>query len=356
MTAMSAQRASKTPSTANSFLAESATRTVLLPGSPGTYANRAFLRDLGLRWDPDAHRWHGQTTAKRVRELRDRLGLEVRVFGQLESAPKDSAAPKPDPQTRPATGPVSIAVPTRDPARRLHDGSRTRLEARIAFPASGEEPNEIETPARKFTLVEITSGLPDDSREEDERQEERHLRDLRARVKRARAVAEGTPGLAELLQGDSRKAARFYARFGIAEGMFRHGVSAETSRCPRSLRRGQRLAGWASPPLPVLGPTVVMLERPSEVTPHPGVLPLCRPLRESNERENPGFATIPELELGAAPREFGEVVVRHRPAAVPEALSVPAVDRTEEHLIPVPEESLRRIVEILEHDPAPRPL
>jgi hypothetical protein len=35
-----------------------------------------------------------------------------------------------------------------------------------------------------------------------------------------------TPGLAETLARDGRKAARFYARFGITEGQFREGVPA----------------------------------------------------------------------------------------------------------------------------------
>jgi hypothetical protein len=55
-----------------------------LPGSPATYVNLAALREMGLRWDPAGHRWHGTTTADRVRGLREGLGLEVRVFGQLE--------------------------------------------------------------------------------------------------------------------------------------------------------------------------------------------------------------------------------------------------------------------------------
>ena len=82
------------------------------------------------------------------------------------------------------------------------------------------------TPTRRFTVLEITSGLPDDSLEEDERQEERQLRDLRGRVKRARAVVAGTPGLAETLAGDWRKAARYYARFGVTETALRQGVSS----------------------------------------------------------------------------------------------------------------------------------
>lgn len=53
---------------------------------------------------------------------------------------------------------------------------------------------------------------------------ERRLRDLRGRVKHARAVVASTPRLAEALAGDWRKAAAFYARHGISEAQFRYGV------------------------------------------------------------------------------------------------------------------------------------
>ena len=195
-------------------------RTVQVPGTPATYANRAYLRDLGLRWDPANRRWHGTTTTDRVRELRERLGLEVRVFGDLAAPPKGPAAPK---LAIPRPVVVTTAVPDCDGTRRVHDGSRTRAEARIAIP-SLEEPEEIPTSTRRFSLLETTSGLPDDSREADEREAERRLRDLRGRVKRARAVVENTPGLAESLAEDWRKAARFYAKFGVTEERFRNGV------------------------------------------------------------------------------------------------------------------------------------
>ena len=117
----------------------------------------------------------------------------------------------------------------RDPASRPHDGSRTRVKARVAFPTL-EEQEAIPTPTRRFTVWETTSGLPDDSREEDERREERRPRDLRGRVKAARATVARAPGLAEILACDWRKAAHFYARFGITETRFRQGV-VEGSRC-----------------------------------------------------------------------------------------------------------------------------
>jgi hypothetical protein len=223
MTAMSAQRASETPSPENPFLRDlvASLRTVVVPASPATYANRAALREMDLRWDAMRHQWHGTTTAERVRALREQLGLEVRVFGDLEAPPKGPAPPKSAP----------IAAPTRDPARRPRDGSRTRIEARIAFP-SVEEEDELPTPTRRFTVMEVTSGLPDDSREEDEQRGERQLRDLRGRVKAARAVVSNTPGLAEMLAHDWRKSARFYARCGISEVSFRYGARSTLPRSP----------------------------------------------------------------------------------------------------------------------------
>lgn len=50
------------------------------------------------------------------------------------------------------------------------------------------------------------------------------MRNLRGRVKAARAVFTTTQGLAETLAGDWQKAALFYARFGITEAMLGHGV------------------------------------------------------------------------------------------------------------------------------------
>jgi hypothetical protein len=221
MTAMSAQRASETPSTADSTRDLVASlRTVVVPASPATYANRATLRELGLRWDPEGRQWHGTTTADRIRELRERLELEVRVFGTLEP-PRG-----PSPPRRPAPGLVPTAVRDRDPIRRLHDGSRTCAEARVAYRDGGEDADEFPTASRRFSVFEITSGLPDDSREADERQAELQLRELRGRVRLARAVVATTPGLTETLARDWRKAARFYARFKISQATRWDGVAS----------------------------------------------------------------------------------------------------------------------------------
>jgi hypothetical protein len=123
--------------------------------------------------------------------------------------------------------------PTRRfPSPRFGDYSRTRFESRVAFGGSDEdaEGQPIATPTRQFSLLEITSGLPDDSREADERDAVRKLRDLRGRVKAARAAISGTPGAAQILRRDWVRAARFYARFGITEAQFRRGVPEVETR------------------------------------------------------------------------------------------------------------------------------
>jgi hypothetical protein len=107
-----------------------------------------------------------------------------------------------------------------------------RFESRVAFggPDEGEDAEEVATPTRQFSLLEITSGLPDDSREADERAEERRLRELRGRVKAARAAIAAIPGAQAILRQDWAKAARFYARFEITEAQFRRGAPPTEDR------------------------------------------------------------------------------------------------------------------------------
>ncbi len=152
----------------------------------------------------------------------------------------DAANPFPDPPAnRGCDASPQLARPAAPTARRFAsprfgDYSRTRFESRVAFGGLDEgedaEDEHIATPTRQFNLLEITSGLPDDSREADERAAERRLRDMRGRVKAARAAISATPGAAAVLSRDWQKAARFYARFGITETQFRLGVPSEAGR------------------------------------------------------------------------------------------------------------------------------
>lgn len=213
MTATSAPSASN----ANSFPAEQARTEIRLPGSTQTYEVRDVLRGMGRRWDPATHAWHGrlldaqQAFLERRYRLAPKVAVPIEAFDAVQVTPALSPVPP-----RPPSGP-------RGPPR---DYSRTHFESRIALPTLGDEPEEFRTAGRTFSLWETTSGLPDDTREEDERAAQRQIRDLRARVKRARAVVATTPGLSEILQNDWRKAARFYGRFGITGAMFRDGILA----------------------------------------------------------------------------------------------------------------------------------
>jgi hypothetical protein len=60
--------------------------------------------------------------------------------------------------------PARSAAPTtrQFPSPRFGDYSRTRFESRVAFGGPDEDAVGVATPSRQFTLLEITSGLPED--------------------------------------------------------------------------------------------------------------------------------------------------------------------------------------------------
>jgi hypothetical protein len=105
---------------------------------------------------------------------------------------------------------------------------------------------EIATPTRRFSLLDITSGLPDDSQEAEEREADQRLRDLRGRVKAARAVIAGTPILAETLKSDWQRAIRFYARFGVTEELVKHGAPPAELRVEDLFERLDSSREWSS--------------------------------------------------------------------------------------------------------------
>jgi hypothetical protein len=169
--------------------------------------------------------------------LAQRFGLRPQIVPTIEAFEAPTSAPEP-----PAGPRTSVR------ARPPHDGSRTRAEARIAFPDAAEDADETES--RRFSPRETTSGLPDDSREADERLSKRRLRDLRGRVKAARALVANTPGLAEIVASDWRKAARFYARFGVTQAVFRYGVPG-FARDETDIRSESSLEQSSFPPEPI---------------------------------------------------------------------------------------------------------
>jgi hypothetical protein len=219
MTAMSAQRASGNATDATNPTANAHVR---IPGSPRTYEVRDVLRGMGLRWDPLSHAWHGMLPGDQGSRLARDLGLKLQIVPTIEAFASESTL-------EPLRGLPGRPEPPRPPIRvpKPRDGSRTRAEARLAFPGADDDLDEAAVGDHRFSVLEITSGLPDDSREADERVQEQMLRDLRGRVKVARAAISAVPGAERVLDQDSEKAARFYVRFGISSRAFLFGVPAE---------------------------------------------------------------------------------------------------------------------------------
>jgi|GEM_PF-489424 len=227
MTAMSAPRASTpepVPPTSPSTVTPLPDRPVrvVIPGTAWTYRAREILRGLGLRWDPTTHAWHGYLSAPQRSALEGGHGVAGRAVVPLESFER------PDPKApAPPSPPSHRVVLGLAPSHRIvHDGSRTCAESRIAI---GTEPDpEASIPSaagRAFSWWDVTSGLPDDSREADERLAERRLRELRGRVKAARAEV-GSPAVAIRFMGAHASAlAEFCARWGITPEQFVKGVT-----------------------------------------------------------------------------------------------------------------------------------
>jgi len=128
----------------------------------------------------------------------------ISVASATENDSREIANPFPDlPTIRGADASPQPPRPAqRFPRPRFGDYSRTRFESRVAFGGSNADGEEIATPTRQFSLLEIMSGRQDESREAGKRVAGRRLRDLRGRVKAARAVVSTTPGLADTLVRD----------------------------------------------------------------------------------------------------------------------------------------------------------
>jgi hypothetical protein len=231
MTAIRAQSAFETATATTPTAPAPPAREIRLPGSSRTYEFRDILRGMGLRWDPCSHAWHGTLPPEKRALLERDLHLPVQTVVPIEAFPavgETAETTRPEPPRGPSGPSPRPGGLGAHPSH--HDGSRTRAEALVAFP--GEEPDPSTPIHGRFTLLEITSGLADDSQEADERAAARRLADLRGRVKAARKALAATPGAGDAMRGDWRKEAAFLARFGITQAQLRHGVPAEAVGIP----------------------------------------------------------------------------------------------------------------------------
>ena len=125
------------------------------------------------------------------------------------------------------------------------DARRTRSEAHSAFraPLVGGEDGMDD---RRYTVLDTTSGLPDDSRDEDQHARAVIEHQRQGRVAAAQEALKARPEARELVMRDQTKQRLFCARFGItAQDLCPH---AETDDArvvhPGSPRDG--MCGWCS--------------------------------------------------------------------------------------------------------------
>ncbi len=173
---------------------------VSVGAGPASYDHRSELKALHLRWDPTAREWSGVVLGSDIPSL-ENLGLMVSVrSGSVAppSLPKGPSAPGREPVPREARGGSA--------PRRPHDHARTSVEAYLP---KGER--ESLGRLSRFTLLDITSGLADDSREDDERVRAKAEREREGRVRAARAVIQAHPGLETVLARDQTKLTLFCA-------------------------------------------------------------------------------------------------------------------------------------------------
>lgn len=125
------------------------------------------------------------------------------------------------------------------------DARRTRSEARLAYrtPLVGGEDGVDD---RRFSVLEVTSGLPDDSRDQDQRARARVERQRQGRVKAARAALEAHPEARDVVLHDQTRLRMFCARFGVTPQDLCPHAETDGARIvhPGSPRNG--MCGWCS--------------------------------------------------------------------------------------------------------------
>ncbi len=160
-----------------------------------------------------------------------------------EFATAEHAAPPP-------LGGIPALRTPRPALRARRDGSRTRSDARLAYRAplvGGEDGLDdrrfslSDSPGgvgrvlaenrRAFSALDVTSGLPDDSRDEDQRARARVEAQRKGRVAAAQAALQAHPEAQELVRRDQTKQRLFCARFSITLSDICPMSESVTERC-----------------------------------------------------------------------------------------------------------------------------
>jgi len=208
---------------------------VLVKSDQRSYELRGRIKAVGLHWLKGPHAWSGSVPECIVPQMQAE-GLQV-VPVVPEGHPLDRFA------EREAAAPTQAPkTPAKKKRRRVEVILKPAKEAWV----SDRQRADAFLPAHGWDVRDITANLPDDSRETEERETEKHLRDQRARVKAVRALISVDPDIAHTLATNPGKARAFYAVHGVTEAQVRRGVP-DLSPCDWEGLREQLHDLYASP-------------------------------------------------------------------------------------------------------------
>ena len=185
---------------------------VLVRGDQRSYVLKERLKAAGMRWMPSAHAWSGVVPESFVSQM------EVEGLQTIPLVPEGH----PIDRFRESFVEKALELPSPNaPARKQRARARNEAPVKVSPP---QERVAGFLQEHGWDARDITANLSDDGRAEDERRVERHLRDLRTRVKAVRAKIAADPTIRRTLATCPEKAAAFYAIHGVTEAQVRHGV------------------------------------------------------------------------------------------------------------------------------------
>ncbi len=202
---------------------------VSVGAGPASYEHRGELKALHLRWDPNAREWSGVVLGSDIPSL-ESLGLVVMVRSGAEPSRRRGHVPDSSPAGLAGAessfgnrAPVSRLV-----SRRRVPSAKASVEAYGAPGVQGRESARFslsDSPGgvgrvlaenrRAFSALDVTAGLPDDSREDDQRVRAQVERERQGRVAAAQDALRAHPEARELVMRDQTRLRMFCARFSV---------------------------------------------------------------------------------------------------------------------------------------------
>ena len=184
---------------------------VIVRGDQRTFELRERLKAAGMHWLPQTRAWSGTVPESFVPQMQAE-GLQV-VPLVPEGHPLDRFR---ESLVEKAPEPLSPRAPAHKPK------ACARKEASVKVSAQEQAAGFLQE--HNWDARDITANLSDDDRASDEHRVERHLGDLRSRVKAVRALISADPTIQHTLATCPEKAAAFYAIHGVTEAQVKRGV------------------------------------------------------------------------------------------------------------------------------------